>query len=181
MKQLFHSLYIALCCQWEYSVQCDLRKCIISKIITVHKKCWRFLDWKASLKRPTQACIYLVSIILVPAVDNKISVCIHRYLRCYYWAVRTLITIGGLPEPQTLFEIVFQLLNFFLGVFVFSSLIGQVHQKSNNYIHSDVYILKRSLNYYMQCNDNISNFVLFCSRKNFSFIMDIPLFHYHPY
>ncbi|XP_054216697.1 cyclic nucleotide-gated channel beta-3 isoform X1 [Homo sapiens] len=50
----------------------------------------------------------------------------NEYLRCYYWAVRTLITIGGLPEPQTLFEIVFQLLNFFSGVFVFSSLIGQM-------------------------------------------------------
>lgn len=110
---------------------------VSTKIITVHKKCWRFLDWKASLKWPTQACIYLASIVLVPAVDNKISVCIHRYLRCYYWAVRTLITIGGLPEPQTLFEIVFQLLNFFLGVFVFSSLIGQVHKKSNNYIRSE--------------------------------------------
>ncbi|KAM4865409.1 cyclic nucleotide-gated channel beta-3 [Thomomys bottae] len=50
----------------------------------------------------------------------------NKYLRCYYWAVRTLITIGGLPEPQTLFEIVFQLLNFFSGMFVFSSLIGQM-------------------------------------------------------
>ncbi|KAL1775805.1 cyclic nucleotide-gated cation channel beta-3 [Sigmodon hispidus] len=50
----------------------------------------------------------------------------NKYLRCYYWAVRTLITIGGLPEPQNLFEIVFQLLNFFSGVFVFSSLIGQM-------------------------------------------------------
>ncbi|XP_043363577.1 cyclic nucleotide-gated cation channel beta-3 [Dermochelys coriacea] len=50
----------------------------------------------------------------------------NMYLRCYYWAVRTLITIGGLAEPQTLFEIIFQLLNFFLGVFVFSSLIGQM-------------------------------------------------------
>ncbi|XP_066228522.1 cyclic nucleotide-gated channel beta-3 [Saccopteryx leptura] len=52
----------------------------------------------------------------------------NKYLRCYYWAVRSLITIGGLPEPQTLFEIVFQLLNFFLGVFVFSSLIGQMRE-----------------------------------------------------
>ncbi|XP_076780230.1 cyclic nucleotide-gated channel beta-3 isoform X2 [Arvicanthis niloticus] len=51
---------------------------------------------------------------------------VYRYLRCFYWAVRTLITIGGLPEPQTSFEIVFQLLNFFSGVFVFSSLIGQM-------------------------------------------------------
>ncbi|KAM5281055.1 cyclic nucleotide-gated channel beta-3 [Ctenodactylus gundi] len=50
----------------------------------------------------------------------------NKYLRCYYWAVRSLITIGGLPEPQTSFEIVFQLLNFFSGVFVFSSLIGQM-------------------------------------------------------
>ncbi|XP_016054436.1 PREDICTED: cyclic nucleotide-gated cation channel beta-3 [Miniopterus natalensis] len=52
----------------------------------------------------------------------------NQYLRCYYWAVRSLITIGGLPEPQTLFEILFQLLNFFLGVFVFSSLIGQMRE-----------------------------------------------------
>uniref|UniRef100_A0A8D0HL52 Cyclic nucleotide gated channel subunit beta 3 n=1 Tax=Sphenodon punctatus TaxID=8508 RepID=A0A8D0HL52_SPHPU len=50
----------------------------------------------------------------------------NMYLRCYYWAVRTLITIGGLPEPVTLFEIVFQLMNYFTGVFVFSSLIGQM-------------------------------------------------------
>ncbi|KAM9095420.1 cyclic nucleotide-gated channel beta-3 [Sarcophilus harrisii] len=50
----------------------------------------------------------------------------NSYLRCYYWAVRTLITIGGLPEPQSTFEIIFQLLNFFSGVFVFSSLIGQM-------------------------------------------------------
>ncbi|XP_057178302.1 LOW QUALITY PROTEIN: cyclic nucleotide-gated cation channel beta-3 [Triplophysa rosa] len=50
----------------------------------------------------------------------------NAYLRCYYFATRTLITIGGLPEPQTLFEIIFQLVNFFTGVFVFSSLIGQM-------------------------------------------------------
>ncbi|XP_069813503.1 cyclic nucleotide-gated channel beta-3 isoform X2 [Dendropsophus ebraccatus] len=50
----------------------------------------------------------------------------NMYLRCYYFAVRTLITIGGLAEPQTIFEILFQLLNYFSGVFVFSSLIGQM-------------------------------------------------------
>ncbi|XP_016301452.1 cyclic nucleotide-gated cation channel beta-3 [Sinocyclocheilus anshuiensis] len=48
------------------------------------------------------------------------------YLRSYYFAVRTLINIGGLPEPHTVFEITFQLTNFFVGVFVFSSLIGQM-------------------------------------------------------
>uniref|UniRef100_A0A673CQY8 Cyclic nucleotide gated channel subunit beta 3, tandem duplicate 1 n=1 Tax=Sphaeramia orbicularis TaxID=375764 RepID=A0A673CQY8_9TELE len=48
------------------------------------------------------------------------------YLRCYYFAVRSLINIGGLNEPHTVFEISFQMTNFFTGVFVFSSLIGQM-------------------------------------------------------
>lgn len=48
------------------------------------------------------------------------------YIRCYYYAVKTLITIGGVPEPTTLFEMVFQLVNYFVGVFVFSIMIGQV-------------------------------------------------------
>uniref|UniRef100_A0A3P9P2F0 Cyclic nucleotide-gated cation channel beta-3-like n=1 Tax=Poecilia reticulata TaxID=8081 RepID=A0A3P9P2F0_POERE len=48
------------------------------------------------------------------------------YLRCYYYAVRSLINIGGLNEPHTVFEITFQMTNFFVGVFVFSSLIGQM-------------------------------------------------------
>ncbi|XP_078071615.1 cyclic nucleotide-gated channel beta-3-like [Mustelus asterias] len=50
----------------------------------------------------------------------------NRYLRCYYWAIRSLITIGGISEPVTLFEIIFQGCNYFLGVFVFSSLLGQM-------------------------------------------------------
>lgn len=55
---------------------------------------------------------------------------LHRYLRCYYFAVRSLINIGGLNEPETVFEITFQMTNFFMGVFVFSSLIGQVTQRT---------------------------------------------------
>lgn len=47
-------------------------------------------------------------------------------MRCYYWAVKTLITIGGLPEPETVFEIFFQLVNYFMGVLIFSIMIGQV-------------------------------------------------------
>uniref|UniRef100_A0A8C2ZH24 Cyclic nucleotide gated channel subunit beta 3, tandem duplicate 2 n=1 Tax=Cyclopterus lumpus TaxID=8103 RepID=A0A8C2ZH24_CYCLU len=48
------------------------------------------------------------------------------YLRCYYYAVRSLINIGGLNEPHTVFEITFQMTNFVVAVFVFSSLIGQM-------------------------------------------------------
>uniref|UniRef100_A0A8C6TK13 Cyclic nucleotide gated channel subunit beta 3, tandem duplicate 1 n=1 Tax=Neogobius melanostomus TaxID=47308 RepID=A0A8C6TK13_9GOBI len=48
------------------------------------------------------------------------------YLRCYYYAVRSLINIGGLEQPTNTYEITFQMLNFFIGVFVFSSLIGQM-------------------------------------------------------
>ena len=54
-----------------------------------------------------------------------------RYIRCYYFAVKTLITIGGLPDPTTVFEIVFQLLNYFTGVFAFSIMIGQVRPLLN--------------------------------------------------
>ncbi|XP_078068139.1 cyclic nucleotide-gated channel beta-1-like [Mustelus asterias] len=50
----------------------------------------------------------------------------NSYMRCYYWAVKTLITIGGLPDPQTVFEILFQLINYFMGVFIFSIMIGQM-------------------------------------------------------
>lgn len=40
--------------------------------------------------------------------------------------MKTLITIGGLPDPTTLSEIIFQLINYFIGVFAFSIMIGQV-------------------------------------------------------
>ncbi|KAL7885472.1 hypothetical protein AOLI_G00057670 [Acnodon oligacanthus] len=50
----------------------------------------------------------------------------NAYIRCYYFAVKTLITIGGLPDPTTLSEIIFQLINYFVGVFAFSIMIGQM-------------------------------------------------------
>ncbi|CAJ0960027.1 unnamed protein product [Ranitomeya imitator] len=60
----------------------------------------------------------------------------NSYIRCYYWAVKTLITIGGLPDPQTLFELCFQLLNYFMGVFAFSVMIGQdIHLRAQDYPH----------------------------------------------
>ncbi|XP_060110349.1 cyclic nucleotide-gated cation channel beta-1 isoform X2 [Heteronotia binoei] len=70
----------------------------------------------------------------------------NSYLRCYYWAVKTLITIGGLPDPYTLFEIIFQLLNYFTGVFVFSVMIGQMRDV--------VGAATAGQTYYRNCMDN---------------------------
>ncbi|TRY54551.1 hypothetical protein DNTS_033415 [Danionella cerebrum] len=50
----------------------------------------------------------------------------NSYIRCYYFGVKSLLTIGNLPGPTNLFEIVFQLINYFIGVFVFSIMIGQM-------------------------------------------------------
>uniref|UniRef100_G1KJT5 Cyclic nucleotide gated channel subunit beta 3 n=1 Tax=Anolis carolinensis TaxID=28377 RepID=G1KJT5_ANOCA len=75
----------------------------------------------------------------------------NMYLRSYYWAVRTLITIGGLPEPVTTFEIIFQLLNFFSGVFVFSSLIGQMRDV--------IGAATAGQNYYRACMDNTVSYM----------------------
>uniref|UniRef100_A0ACB8FEE4 Uncharacterized protein n=1 Tax=Sphaerodactylus townsendi TaxID=933632 RepID=A0ACB8FEE4_9SAUR len=70
----------------------------------------------------------------------------NMYLRSYYFSVRTLITIGGLPEPVTNFEIIFQLLDYFSGVFVFSSLIGQMRDV--------IGAATAGQNYYRSCMDN---------------------------
>lgn len=70
---------------------------------------------------------------LSPGLKLRLKTCMcfcfcHSYIRCYYFAVKTLITIGGLPDPTTVFEICFQLINYFVGVFAFSIMIGQVSQ-----------------------------------------------------
>ncbi|XP_053187848.1 cyclic nucleotide-gated cation channel beta-3 [Scomber japonicus] len=68
------------------------------------------------------------------------------YIRCYYFAVKTLITIGGLPDPQTVFEICFQLINYFVGVFAFSIMIGQMRDV--------VGAATAGENYYRACMDS---------------------------
>ncbi|KAM6458342.1 cyclic nucleotide-gated channel beta-3 [Liasis olivaceus] len=83
--------------------------------------------------------------------DGKGNMQVALYLRSYYWAVRTLITIGGLPEPVNMFEIIFQLLNFFSGVFVFSGLIGQMRDI--------IGAATAGQNYYRACMDNTVSYM----------------------
>ncbi|KAK7885945.1 hypothetical protein WMY93_025566 [Mugilogobius chulae] len=64
---------------------------------------------------------------------------IYSYIRCYYFAVKTLITIGGLPDPTTLFEIVFQLINILCWGFCMRDVVGAA---------------TASQTYYRTCMDN---------------------------
>ncbi|RXM99678.1 Cyclic nucleotide-gated cation channel beta-1 [Acipenser ruthenus] len=75
----------------------------------------------------------------------------NSYIRCYYFAVKTLITIGGLPDPKTLFEIIFQLLNYFIGVFAFSVMIGQMRDV--------VGAATAGQTYYRACMDSTINYM----------------------
>ncbi|XP_039618393.1 cyclic nucleotide-gated cation channel beta-1 [Polypterus senegalus] len=75
----------------------------------------------------------------------------NSYIHCYYFAVKTLITIGGLPDPETLFEIVFQLLNYFSGVFAFSIMIGQMRDV--------IGAATAGKNYYRSCMDTTINYM----------------------
>uniref|UniRef100_A0A8C7CV38 Cyclic nucleotide-binding domain-containing protein n=1 Tax=Oncorhynchus kisutch TaxID=8019 RepID=A0A8C7CV38_ONCKI len=70
----------------------------------------------------------------------------NSYIRCYYFAVKTLITIGGLPDPTTVFEITFQLVNYFVGVFAFSIMMGQMRDVAG--------AATARQNYYRACMDN---------------------------
>uniref|UniRef100_A0A3B3DYM9 Cyclic nucleotide gated channel subunit beta 1a n=1 Tax=Oryzias melastigma TaxID=30732 RepID=A0A3B3DYM9_ORYME len=64
-------------------------------------------------------------------VIKKTCFCLQSYIRCYYFAVKTLITIGGLPDPTTVFEICFQLINYFVGVF--ADVVGAATAGENYY------------------------------------------------
>ncbi|KAM6980612.1 cyclic nucleotide-gated channel beta-3 [Aplochiton taeniatus] len=75
----------------------------------------------------------------------------NSYIRCYYFAVKTLITIGGLPDPTTVFEICFQLFNYFVGVFAFSIMIGQMRDVVGAATAGD--------NYYRSCMDSTTKYM----------------------
>ncbi|XP_063045305.1 cyclic nucleotide-gated cation channel beta-3 [Engraulis encrasicolus] len=75
----------------------------------------------------------------------------NKYIRCYYYAVKTLITIGGLPDPSNVFEITFQGVNYFVGVFAFSIMIGQMRDVIGAATAGDTY--------YRACMDSTSKYM----------------------
>ncbi|XP_062404752.1 cyclic nucleotide-gated cation channel beta-3 [Sardina pilchardus] len=75
----------------------------------------------------------------------------NKYIRCYYFAVKTLITIGGLPDPTTVYEITFQGVNYFVGVFAFSIMIGQMRDVIGAATAGETY--------YRACMDSTSKYM----------------------
>ncbi|CAF0982087.1 unnamed protein product [Rotaria sordida] len=61
-----------------------------------------------------------------PKPIGNFSQLAKMYLRCLYWSTLTLTTIGDLPPPETNWQAVFAITSYMIGIFVFSSIIGQV-------------------------------------------------------
>lgn len=50
----------------------------------------------------------------------------HSYLRCFFYAEKSLLMIAELPLPDTIFGQVFQMTNYFFGAIFLSIVLGQV-------------------------------------------------------
>lgn len=49
-----------------------------------------------------------------------------QYVYSFYWSTITLTTIGELSQPHTIFEYIFMNLEYFIGIFMFATLVGNV-------------------------------------------------------
>lgn len=49
-----------------------------------------------------------------------------QYIYSFYWSTITLTTIGELSQPHTILEYVFMTLEYFIGIFMFATLVGNV-------------------------------------------------------
>ena len=59
--------------------------------------------------------------------DGNIS-STSAYLLSLYWSTLTLTTIGNSASPRANAEFVFTILSYFIGVFVFATVVGQARQ-----------------------------------------------------
>lgn len=49
-----------------------------------------------------------------------------QYIYSFYWSTITLTTIGELAQPHTIFEYTFMTVEYFIGIFMFATLVGNV-------------------------------------------------------
>ncbi|XP_032813579.2 cyclic nucleotide-gated channel beta-1-like [Petromyzon marinus] len=75
----------------------------------------------------------------------------YSYLRCFFYAERSLMVIGDLPHPTNELEWILQMVNYFIGAFILSSLLGQM---------GDVIgAATAGQNYYRTCMDNTLSYM----------------------
>ncbi|XP_041353775.1 cyclic nucleotide-gated channel rod photoreceptor subunit alpha-like isoform X2 [Gigantopelta aegis] len=61
--------------------------------------------------------------------NNRLT---RKYIRCMFWSMMTLTTIGERPPPETDLEYVFTGMIFLIGVFVFAAVVGNVGDVISN-------------------------------------------------
>ena len=64
--------------------------------------------------------------------ENEFATLSRQYLVSLYWSTLILTTIGEFPGPVTDLEYIFVIVNFFIGVFVFATIVGMVSGITTN-------------------------------------------------
>ena len=56
----------------------------------------------------------------------------RKYVYCFYWSTMTLTTIGEVPSPETTLEYMFVTIDYFMGILMFATLVGNIGNILNN-------------------------------------------------
>lgn len=56
----------------------------------------------------------------------------HKYIYSFYWSTMTLTTIGEVPPPETTLEYLFVTFDYFMGILMFATLVGNIGNIINN-------------------------------------------------
>ncbi len=72
----------------------------------------------------------------------------HSYLRCFFYAEKSLLMIAELPFPETMFGQIFQMTNYFFGALFLSIILGQVDVLSPKFLSLKLMLLKRLVDFF---------------------------------
>lgn len=56
----------------------------------------------------------------------------RKYVYCFYWSTMTLTTIGEVPSPENTLEYMFVTIDYFMGILMFATLVGNIGNILNN-------------------------------------------------
>ena len=66
------------------------------------------------------------------AQDSQWGTLSHQYIYSFYWSTMTLTTIGEVPLPETTLEFFFVTIDYFMGVLMFATVVGNIGNIINN-------------------------------------------------